>query len=91
MAKLKEEKFTNEHGVEMIREFFGKDENHISATVEKPVQTEIEEQTNEEPISQDKLNAEMLLNQATILENQSAQDEVLAEILLNQVGGETNV
>ena len=46
---------------------------------------------NEESTSQDELNAEMLLNQATILENQSAQDEVLAEILLNQVGGETNV
>ena len=46
---------------------------------------------NEESTSQDELNSEMLLNQATILENQSAQDEVLAEILLNQVGGETNV
>lgn len=46
---------------------------------------------NEESTSQDELNAEMILNQAMILENQSAQDEVLAEILLNQVGGETNV
>lgn len=42
---------------------------------------------------QDQLNAELLLNQATILENQQAHDEVLAEILLNQaqVGGNENV
>lgn len=40
---------------------------------------------------QDQLNAELLLNQATILENQQAHDEVLAEILLNQAGGNENV
>lgn len=40
---------------------------------------------------QEELNAELLLNQATILENQQAHDEVLAEILLNQAGGESNV
>lgn len=42
---------------------------------------------------QEELNAEILLNQATILENQQSQDAVLAEILLNQaqVGGNENV
>lgn len=40
-----------------------------------------------EPTEQELINAEMLLNQATILSNQEATDEVLAEILLNQVGG----
>lgn len=39
----------------------------------------------EEPISQDEINAEILLNQAQIMETQNAQDEVLAEILLNSV------
>ena len=37
---------------------------------------------------EDELNAEILLNQMTILENQAEQDVVLAEILLNQMGGE---
>lgn len=42
---------------------------------------------------QEELNAEILLNQATILENQQAHDEVLGEILLNQAqaGGNENV
>lgn len=40
-----------------------------------------------EPTEQEIINAEILLNQATILSNQNATDEVLAEILLNQVGG----
>lgn len=47
--------------------------------------------TREQSTEQEELNAEMLLNQVTILENQQAQDEVLAEILLNQVGGIENV
>ena len=33
MALIKEERFTNEEGIEMIREYFCKDEDHISATV----------------------------------------------------------
>lgn len=45
-----------------------------------------EESEEEEEISEQELvNAEILLNQAEILSNQSAADEVLAEILLNQV------
>lgn len=85
---IKKEEFTDEHGNKMIREYYGKDEEHITHKVESPLQTEIIETEVEESISQDEVIAEMLLNQATILENQSAQDEVLAEILLNQMGGE---
>lgn len=47
----------------------------------------IPEETETEPTEQELINAEILLNQATILSNQNATDEVLAEILLNQVGG----
>lgn len=39
------------------------------------------------PTEQEQINAEILLNQATILSNQNATDAVLAEILLNQMGG----
>lgn len=39
-----------------------------------------------EPTEDEILQAEMLLNQTTILENQTAQDAVLAEILLGQLG-----
>lgn len=45
------------------------------------------EPVEEEPTEQELINAEILLNQAEILSNQSATDEVLAEILLNQMGG----
>ena len=38
----------------------------------------------EEPISQEEVNATILLNQATILTNQENTDEVLSQILLNQ-------
>ena len=84
MALIKTETFINENGIEMVREYFGKDANHISATVEKPIIVETE--ILEDPISeQDEINAEILLNQATILAKQEEQDEVLAEILLNQM------
>ena len=38
----------------------------------------------EEPITQEEVNATILLNQATILTNQENTDEVLSQILLNQ-------
>lgn len=89
---IKEEKFVDENGIERLREYYGKDKDHITAKVTSVVQNEtvIEEEVISE---QDQLNAELLLNQATILENQQSQDEVLAEILLNQaqVGGNKNV
>lgn len=90
--KIKEEKFVDESGIERLREYFGKDDEHITSIVTSIVQNEII--IEDEVISeQDQLNAELLLNQATILENQQAHDEVLAEILLNQTqtGGNENV
>lgn len=44
------------------------------------------EPTVPEPTEQDFLQAEILLNQVSILENQHAQDAVMAEILLGQLG-----
>ena len=51
----------------------------------KPVILE-PEPTVPEPTEQDFLQAEILLNQVSILENQRAQDAVMAEILLGQLG-----
>lgn len=51
----------------------------------KPVISE-PEPTAPEPTEQDFLQAEILLNQVTILENQRAQDEAMAAILLEQLG-----
>lgn len=39
-----------------------------------------------EPSEQEILQAELLLNQMTILDNQTSQDAVMAEILLGQLG-----
>lgn len=36
-------------------------------------------------LSQEEIQAQILLNQAEILTNQNAQDEVLAEVLLNSL------
>ena len=62
----------------------------------KPINKAEEEQRLKEeelnrPISQEEIQAEILLNQAEILANQSSQDEVLAEILLNSLEVSTNV
>ena len=38
----------------------------------------------EEPITQEEVNASVLLNQAAILTNQENTDEVLSQIILNQ-------
>lgn len=43
------------------------------------------------PITQEEIQAEILLNQAEILANQNAQDEVLAEVLLNSLEVSANV
>lgn len=51
----------------------------------KPVIPE-PESTTPEPTEQDFLQAEILLNQVTILENQRAQDAAMAAILLGQLG-----
>lgn len=49
-----------------------------------------EEELNRDP-TQEEIQAEILLNQAEILSNQSSQDEVLAELLLNSLEVSTNV
>lgn len=46
---------------------------------------QVHEPTEQE--QQEQINAEILLNQATIIANQNNAEEVMAEILLNQVGG----
>ena len=65
--------------------YFGKDENHISATVKRPIQkdTELETTEPEDVIETDEVLAEILLNQTNIKANQEEQDEVLAMLLLN--------
>lgn len=85
---VKTEKFINEQGDEILREYHGKDKNHISAIIESAIsQDDTESSQQEESISQDELNAEILLNQSMIIAKQEDQDEVLAEILLNQMEG----
>lgn len=44
----------------------------------------VDPKPTEEPITQEEVNATILLNQATILTNQENTDEVLSQILLNQ-------
>lgn len=88
MIKLiKTEEFEDEVGLKKIRKLYGEDENHITGVVEEPKEHQTEPIISE----QEELNAEILLNQASIIAKQEEQDEVLAEILLNQTGGEGNV
>lgn len=84
MLIKKEELKENDKDCEIL--YFGKDENHISATVKRPVQndvvdTEVPEQ--EDAIETDEVLAEILLNQTNIKAKQEEQDEVLAMLLLN--------
>ena len=37
---IKKETFTNEDGIDMVREYYGRDEENISGTVEYPVPDE---------------------------------------------------
>ena len=73
------------------------DTNLLGCKYENGAWSVVEREETEATASDDELiTAELLLNQMTILENQSNQDEVLAEILLNQIseedkGGEENV
>lgn len=61
-------------------------ESNFDPTNKKYINGEFVAYDKKESISEQELfNAEILLNQATILENQALQDSVLAEILLNQV------
>ena len=70
ISLIRTEEFTDENGNKMIREYYGTDETHITHSVEMPVQKEIEnleEPEIEEVMSQDEINAEILLNQMTII------------------------
>lgn len=65
--------------------YFGKDEKHISATVKRPVQNDIDTELpeQEEVVETDEVLAEILLNQTNVKAKQEEQDEVLAMLLLN--------
>ena len=56
------------------------------AVVKQSVNAVIGEPEPPQPTEQEILQAELLLNQMTILENQTSQDAVMAEILLGQLG-----
>lgn len=95
---IKTEKFKDESGMEMQKEYFGEDENNITSTITSPVYHEIlpEEQEQLEgeqgELALEEVQAQILLNQADIIAKQQEQDEVLAVILLNQMeGGERDV
>lgn len=84
----KENKTITENGIEYevktIYEISENGEKKVRGMVKSP---KITEELEPEPTEQELINAEILLNQAEILNNQNATDEVLAEILLNQIGG----
>ena len=94
-AQLNEESFcvgVGSYPVEVEKDNFiaidSVDTNLLGCKYENGVWTKVEAETEVEEISEEELvQAELLLNQMTILENQSYQDEVLAEILLNQMQG----
>lgn len=73
-----------EYEVKTIYEILESGEKKIRGVVKSP---KISEDVEPDPTEQELINAEILLNQAEILNNQNATDEVLAEILLNQIGG----
>lgn len=83
---IKTETLTNEDGKEYVKNYYGTDENNISCveTIHPP--KEVEEEV-EKPITQEEINAEILMNQVNIMAKQEEQDQVLAEILLAQAGG----
>lgn len=74
--------FTNKDGVEMKTDIYAN-----GMTITQEVNPYVPEPVVPEPTDEELFQAEMMLMQAEILENQNAQDEVLAEILLNQIGG----
>ncbi|MCI8408690.1 MAG: hypothetical protein HFJ09_05385 [Lachnospiraceae bacterium] len=79
---VKTETGENEEGLEVAKNYYGYSENEITCTQE--ILPSVSTQENTE-VTQDEINAQILLNQTTILANQALQEEVNAEILLNQV------
>ena len=85
---LRTEIFT-ENNVEMKRDFYGhidKVGNEVITSTHTQKNVVIEE-TKVDELTQDEINAEILLNQTNIITKQEEQDQVLAEILLVQTGG----
>ena len=83
---IKSEKFKNKKGKECVKNYYGTDEDNISCTeIIEPIEEVAEEV--EESITQEEINAEILMNQINIMAKQEEQDQVLAEILLSQTGG----
>ena len=78
---VKTETGENEEGLEVVKNYYGYNENEITCVQE--ILPNVSTQENTE-VTQDEINAQILLNQTTILVNQALQEEVNAEILLNQ-------
>lgn len=72
---IKKEFFTSENGTKMLREYYGGSEENITAIIESSAEEATEavnEDTNEEPeaeekVTQNKIFAQILLNQAELL------------------------
>ena len=84
---IKKEKYENEEGLEVVKNYYGYSENEITCIQEILPNEDTKENTE---VTQDEINAEILLNQTMILANQTVQDKVNAEILLNQARLEAN-
>lgn len=77
---IKKETCKNEEGLEVLKNYYGYSKNEIICIQEILPNEDTKENTE---VTQDEINAQILLNQTTILANQALQEEVNAEILLN--------
>lgn len=85
---IKREEFKKD-GIDYECLYYGKDADHISAKVERPIQTEPVEPTEpKESVDTEEVLAEILMNQTAIKQKQEEQDETLAMLLLNNDKGE---
>ncbi|MCI8409088.1 MAG: hypothetical protein HFJ09_07445 [Lachnospiraceae bacterium] len=78
---IKTETCENKEGLEVTKNYYGYSENEITCIQEILPNESTQENTE---VTQDEINAQILLNQTMILANQALQEEVNAEILLNQ-------
>ena len=86
---VKTETYTDKNGIKRKIDSFGPNKDTITSTVDSPVPQEIDYPESEpaeyEPeISNEEIQAQIILNQAEIAAKQAEQDEVLAEMLLQQ-------
>ena len=70
---IKKEIFTNEYGIEMVREYYGRDEENISGIVEYPAP--------DENVTQTPLPTESVEPKATQLDRIEAQTAYIAMML----------